>query len=99
MRYAVIGIFALLASIGCAKHDDDFIPYDLKGMNAYVYDEDDEEHFAGFFGGNYSQRVAVLSACQSNAQGKAHELHIDDDPWSYICCTVTTDSNCATKVR
>lgn len=99
MRHLIIGTFALLALTGCEKHDDNFMPYDLKGMNVYVYDEDDNEHFAGFAQGSYSQRGDVLSACQSNANGKAHELHIDDSDWSYICCTVTSDSSCATKVR
>ena len=44
---------AIVALSGCSKlgHDSDYMPYDLKGMNAYVYDTDDHEYFAGFSGG------------------------------------------------
>jgi hypothetical protein len=83
----------------CSGHDSDYMPYKLKGMNAYVYDEDDNEHFAGYSEGDYLDREAVLAGCQRNAHWKAQELHLGDREWSYICCTVTADSSCATKVR
>jgi hypothetical protein len=83
----------------CSGHDSDYVPYGLEGMNAYVYDENDKEHFAGYAEGGYFDREDVLDQCQRNAQWKAQELHLDDREWSYICCTVTADSSCATKVR
>lgn len=93
---AIMGIF-LLTSTGCSSHDDDYMPYGLKGMNAYVYDEDDREHFAGFSEGNYRKRVDVLSSCQNSARSFAISRHWEN--WGYVCCTVTANSSCATKVK
>ena len=88
-----------IALAGCESHDSDYMPYALKGMNAYVYNEDDKEFFAGYTDGNYLDREQVLSGCQNNARAKAHELHLEDSNWGYVCCTVTAGSSCATKVK
>lgn len=94
---ALIVVSATL--LGCSGHDADYMPYLLKGMNSYVYDEDGRDYFAGYSEGNYLEREDVLVSCASNARSKAYDLGIIDANWSYICCTVTADSSCATKVR
>lgn len=68
-------------------------------MNAYVYDEDGREYFAGFSKGNYLEREDTLASCNANARSKANDLGILRTRWSYVCCTVTDVSICATKVR
>lgn len=92
-------ILVLASLLACSGHDSDYIPYDLKGMNSYVYDGAGREHFAGYSEGNYFDREDVLRACGDNARSKAHQLGIIADDWGYVCCTVTADSSCATKVR
>lgn len=103
MRRPSITTAVLLSVIAemsaCSGHDSDYMPYDMKGMNAYLYDQDGREHFAGFSDGSYLDRESLLSQCRSNAFAKARGLHLDDRDWGYVCCTVTSESSCATKVR
>ena len=93
-----VAIASLLTVAGCAKHDDDFIPYSLTGMNAWVYDPATDETFlAGFTPGGYESHKAVLASCAALASTAAVGRRIEN--WSYVCCTVTPESECATKVR
>jgi hypothetical protein len=96
-RHILAVLCALLLS-SCDSHDSDYIPYGLKGMDAYVYDNDaDVEHYAGSVEGNYLSKDDTLSGCQSLAYSTARQKNLDD--WGYVCCTVTSSSSCATKVR
>lgn len=92
-----IAASALLLS-GCSAQDSDYIPYAMKGMNAYAYSHDTgAEAFAGYSDGNYLDRDDVRASCYSNAAAEASRRHWQK--WSYVCCTVTSESSCATKVR
>ena len=53
----IAAVVFMLAS--CDSHDSDYIPYGLKGMNVYVYNNDtDKEFYAGHVEGSYiSNRV------------------------------------------
>ncbi len=102
MKPAVTNYIALtlcaLSMIACDSHDSDYIPYGLKGMDAYVYNNDtDNEFYAGRVEGSYMSKDETLSKCQSLAYSVARHNHLEN--WSYICCTVTSSSSCATKVR
>lgn len=89
-------VVLLLAS--CDSHDSDYIPYGLKGMNVYVYNNDtDKEFYAGHVEGSYLSKDEALNNCQSLAYSVVRQNHLDN--WSYICCTETSSSSCATKVR
>ena len=93
---AIISITLFL--LACDSHDSDYIPYGLKGMNSYVYNNDTEKEFyAGNVKGSYFSKDKTLSNCQSLAYSFAKQQYIEN--WSYICCTVTPSSSCATKVK
>lgn len=82
----------------CKNYDKNFIPYGLRGMDAWVYNnENEQEYFGGRSEGNYLNRRKVLGDCQKNAHVTANEYYLKD--WSYVCCTVTSSSDCVTKVR
>ena len=89
--------FVCLAA-GCNSHDDNYIPYRLKAMDAWVYDNrTDTNHYAGRATANYLSRDKGLSQCQSLAFSVASQMNLQD--WGYVCCTVTSESDCVTKVR
>jgi hypothetical protein len=83
---------------GCSGHDNDYIPYMLKGLDVWVYNNtNDKEYYGGRVKANYFSRDNALSECNSRAYAVANQYHLTD--WSYICCTVTSSSDCVTKVR
>ena len=93
-----ISFFLLLIVLGCSGHDSDYVPFVLKGMDAWVYNnETDEEFYGGRATGNYFNKDGVLSECQNLASTTARMHEIED--WSYVCCTVTSSSDCSTKVK
>ena len=86
----------LLAS--CAGHDDDYFPYRMKGLDVWVYDSTAEKDiYAGFVEASYRSRAEGLAACASQAADVAAANRLTR--WSHVCCTVTDESQCATKVR
>lgn len=92
-----VGAIALLASCGEA-HDENFIPYDLTGMNAYVHDNaTGNDIFAGFSPATYDERAQAKQACYANAVNTARMNYIES--WGYVCCTATPETSCQTKVR
>lgn len=91
----LLGIAALSA---CSGQDDEFFPYRMKGLDVWVYDSAAEEDFyAGFVEATYSARRDGLSRCAALADQAARERHLKE--WSHVCCTVTSSSQCETKVR
>ncbi len=96
----ITAIASTTVSIGCNRnsYDNDFIPYGLKGLDVYVYDNrTDKEFYAGRVEGSYFSRNKTLSEAQSLASSFAQYNNLRD--WSYICCTVTSSSDCVTKIR
>ena len=82
----------------CARYDGNFIPYRLKGLDVYVYnDRTNREYYAGHVEASYFSRDSALSQCSASAYSLARERDLED--WSYIWCTVTASSDCVTKVR
>jgi len=100
-RMAIIPLLlSLLSLTSCnsSGHDSDYIPYGLKGMDVLVYNNTNNDvHFAGRVEGTYASKDKTISECQSQAYAFANQNHLQN--WSYICCTVTSSSSCATKVR
>ncbi len=95
--FILIFLFSLILS-GCDGHDSDYIPYTMKGMDVWVYNNNtDKEIYAGRVDGSYFSKDESLSNCSSYAYSIAAQNNLKD--WSYICCTVTNSSDCATKVR
>ena len=83
---------------GCSSYDSDYIPYMLKGLNVWVYDNmNDKEYYGGRVEANYFSKDDALSECRSRAYAIAEQYHLSD--WSYVCCTVTSSSDCVTKIR
>lgn len=79
-------------------HDDDFFPYALTGLDAWIFDDaSGREVFGGRIDGNYLKRDSMVSKCQSISSSTARAEKLRS--WSYICCTVTPTSDCATKVK
>lgn len=96
-RTVAVALLALAVVSACDAHDD-HIPMSLKGMNAWVHDRQSEkELYAGFVEGTYFDRDRVLAQCASLAAAAAAQHHLKE--WGYVCCTATTESECATKVR
>jgi len=94
----IAGVLSILFLASCDSYDSSYIPYGLKGMDAYVYNNDtDKELYAGRVEGSYFSKDETLSKCQSLAYSVARQHHLRN--WGYICCTITSSSSCVTKVR
>lgn len=93
------GVAILLSLIGgCTAQDSDYIPYALTGYDVWVYDDtSDREFYGGRIESSYLTRKAGLDQCGDAAEDLADTRHLKD--WSYVCCTVTIQSECVTKVR
>lgn len=94
-----LALAVAVVSTSCGQaHDEDFIPYDLTGMNAYVYDNQTSNNiFAGFSPATYDERDRAKQACYANAVQTARTNYIES--WGYVCCTATPETSCHTKVR
>lgn len=94
----IAAVIAVSLVLGCSGNDDEYFPYAMRGLNAYVYDMDaDREIFIGFMEGRYWNREQALGQCQMAASSQAAALNLEN--WDYVCCTVTSDSQCVTKVK
>jgi hypothetical protein len=70
----------------------------IKGFDIWVYDNTaDKNYYGGRVKANYFSKDDALSECGSRAYAVAREYNLSD--WSYVCCTVTSSSDCVTKVR
>jgi hypothetical protein len=98
-NYCLVFFFPLLFSfLGCRGYDSDYIPYRLKGLDVWVHDNaHDKNYYGGRVKANYFSRDDALSACRRRAYAVAEQYHLSD--WSYVCCTVTSSSDCVTQVR
>ena len=84
--------------VGCTMYDGDYFPYFMTGLDAWVYDNiSGTNHYGGRVEATYFSRNDALSECASLANRTAASQHLRD--WSYVCCTVTSSSDCVTKVR
>ncbi len=93
---ALVAFYASLA--GCDGYDSEYYPYTMKGLNAFVYDNaSGKEYFAGFIEASYFSRAEAASKCAALAASTAAANHLRE--WGYVCCTVTSSSDCVTKVR
>jgi len=59
--------------------------------NVYFYYPDDREVFVGEADG--------LEMCRNTARGYAYGRNMIQSDWNYICCRITSSSNCASKHR
>ena len=83
---------------GCSGYDSDYIPYFITALDAYVYNNaSDEEFYAGRIETGYFSSDSAVDKCRPLARSYAKANHISD--WSYVCCTVTSSSDCVTKVK
>lgn len=89
---------ATVALAASSQVDSDFFPYKMLGLRSLVSNEDTGQQFeAGFTAASYKAREAGLSGCAAQAATAAAARRLKN--WSYICCTVTEKSQCATTVR
>lgn len=90
-------LFVLVAAYGCDSSRED-IPFFIKSLDVYVYNADTKKEFlAGRIETNYFDIKDALERSRVMAAAFASGLNMHN--WSYVCCTVTTDSSCSTKVR
>ena len=99
-RFKRIALCALAGSLlaSCSGHDDDFFPYRMKGLDVWLYDAATEtDIYVGFVEASYTSRQEGLASCAATAATAAAARNLRE--WSHVCCTVTSESKCATKVR
>ena len=98
--YFTVVILIFILS-GCNKpqaYDEYFIPYDIKAFDVWVYNNKaDKEYYAGYVPTDYSSAQDRLSDAQLLAYDFAKSKKLKN--WDYVCCTVTNQSSCVTKVR
>lgn len=103
MKYFRLLILLAAVEVGCSKHDPDYIPYGLKGLNVYLFDEKkapNGDYFAGYIECSYLKREEGLSNARALAYREAQRLHFETlNGRYYIICTATSESSCVTKVR
>ena len=92
-------LLVLLSAIaGCSEVDKDNFPYEMTGLSSWLYDSTTEqEYLAGFTPASYKNRQSALQSCAAKASIAAAARNLKE--WSYVCCTVTEQTQCATKVR
>jgi len=83
--------------------DSNYIPFNLKGLNVYLFDEKkapNADKFAGYIECSYLSREDGLARARALAYREAKRLNFDvSHSRYYIICTATADSSCVTKVR
>ena len=98
VRIVLLISLATVALAACSQVDSDFFPYKMLGLRSLVSNEDTGQQFeAGFTAASYKAREAGLGGCAAQAATAAAARRLKN--WSYICCTVTEKSQCATTVR
>jgi hypothetical protein len=91
---------ALIAAslCGCGATDSDYIPYAIKGLDVWVSTkEGNRSYYGGRVDTWYFSRESGLAECRHLAIEAARVNHLEN--WGYVCCTVTSSSDCETKVR
>jgi hypothetical protein len=93
--------FLEACSIGStAFAETDQFPLDTRALDAYVVDKNTKQTFdAGRvpYAGGPGHRKDATVECREMAEEKAKKERLYD--WDYYCCTVTSKSECATKVK
>ena len=99
-----LGIFIILGLIftGCCSnknsYDNNYIPFDIQGFDVFVYNnKTDKEFYAGHIETNYLNAQYQISNAQSLAYDYAEKIKLKD--WDYLIYTVTSYSNCVTKIK
>lgn len=97
--YTLLAVFFIAVLLTKSNiHDGNNIPYGLIAFDVYVLNKtSDKEFFAGTVKTNYFLKNKGLTKAITLADSYANAMSLTD--WSYVCCTVTTSSNCVTKVR
>jgi hypothetical protein len=89
---------ALLVLIATDPTDQDGVPYTIVGLRPIVIgpngDAEDLETIDTF----YPWYTEALAACEDAADAYAQWAGWGQH-YSYVCCTVTLNSDCVTKVR
>ena len=93
-------IAAVLTALvgGCELEDSDYYPYFLKALDVWVNDHNTQRNvFAGRVETTYFDRKDATVRCRALAVDAARANNLKQ--WGYVCCTVTSSTDCATKVR
>lgn len=91
-------VAASLGLGGCGAEDSDHYPYTLTALDAWVYDQDTSRNlYAGRAEAGYFGRLDAAARCRDLASEAARANNLKR--WGYVCCTVTSSTDCATKVR
>ena len=70
----------------------------MNGFDVWVYDTaSGADIYAGYVEASYTSRQEGLTSCAAVAASAAAARNLRE--WSHVCCTVTSESKCATKVR
>ncbi len=81
----------------CGAEDSDY-PMSMSGLDSWVQDSDSGKQFyAGRVEASYLGRAEAAAKCRDLAIATANANSLQR--WGYACCTVTSSSDCATKVR
>lgn len=96
----LLALAAALILTACDSTDSDYIPYAIKGFDVFVYnDATNYEYYAGRVDASYSNADDKLSNdVVILAHSTARQNRLGQN-WSYMACTVTSDSVCLTTVR
>jgi hypothetical protein len=78
--------------------DEGFYPYKMTAIRASVFLAGGGFKDLEDIPATYDSRISAVSECQDAARDYARANQLDDG-WSYVCCTITQDSSCKTKVR
>ena len=80
--------FALIAFSfsACNSYDSDHIPFLLKGLDVWVYDNvTNREYYGGRVKANYFSKDDAIAECGNLAYAIAGQYRLSE--WSYVCCT------------
>lgn len=98
LRRWSLGVLAASLVLGCSGQDSDYFPYLMTGLDVWVYDNRTSKSlFGGRIEASYFSREKALSECGVRASSVARATQLQN--WRYVCCTVTSSSDCVTKVR
>ena len=92
-----IGCISLVSSCSYIS-DQGFVPKSIIAVDVWVYDvAKDEKYFAGRIETNYLKIKDAKASGRQRAYSFANEHYLSN--WSYVLCTVTNKTDCATEIR
>lgn len=94
---AVVAALLFIPRSWTQDADEQNYPYAMTGIRPTVFFAGNRSEDLGEITATYERRTSAVSECQDAASAYAKDKQLGQ--WNYVCCTITPDSACKTKVK